>query len=157
SLVAQVATIGRKLRTTSFTDGVRVVATASNGTALSDWNDWIDDALEAISSQRLEKVVAARFAEFTVTRPLSTAHTLHSLASRHPDSTRFAFFRGGSVFLGATPERLIAKRGTNVETEALAGTVRRRDAAVGGDSTLDFGPKEHKEHSPVLARILAAP
>src|SRR5690606_24486091 len=86
SLVAQVATIGRKLRTTSFTDGVRVVATASNGTALSDWNDWIDDALEAISSQRLEKVVAARFAEFTVTRPLSTAHTLHSLASRHPDS-----------------------------------------------------------------------
>jgi isochorismate synthase len=154
-VLAQLSAVSRKLRAAQLAPGTPAeAARAPDETSETTWATWVDAALGSIHSQAIEKVVAARSARFTFSRPLSPAHTLLSLSARHGDSTRFAFFRGRSVFLGATPERLIIKQGNCVETEALAGTVRRRDASFGAASTSDFGPKEHKEHSPVLAQIL---
>jgi isochorismate synthase len=156
ALLGQVGAIARKLRSTTIQPGIPADALgAPVETAKATWATWIEHALRTIDNGQLEKVVAARRAEFTFRSALSPAHTLLSLGSRHGDSTRFAFFRGQSVFLGVTPERLLAKRGSEVETEALAGTVRRHEASLGQGSTRQFGHKEHKEHTPVLAQILA--
>lgn len=154
--LAHLTTLAKKLRNVSMQPGVPAEAAASSvQTSETTWAGWVGDALRAINDGRVEKVVAARVKELSFAANVSPSHTLLSLAERHGDSTRFAFFRGRSAFLGATPERLIVKRGSHVETEALAGTVRRREATAGDESTGDFGPKEHKEHSPVLAQILA--
>lgn len=156
AMLGQIAWLGRKLRSSTIEPGQLADAIhAPEETSEATWASWIEQALGAIGDQKLEKVVAARTARFTFHGALSPAHTLLSLGMRHLDSTRFAFFRGQSTFLGATPERLIAKRGNDISTEALAGTVRRGESAFDENSTLDFGPKEHKEHSPVLAQILA--
>lgn len=148
----ELGTLARKLRSTTIAPG-RPAATMSppRETDPATWGQWIEAALASIEAQRFDKVVAARHAQFTFASALSPAHTLLSLATTYDTSTRFAFFRGDSVFLGATPERLIKKRGLAIETEALAGTVRR---GAGQASAGDFGPKEHKEHSPVLAQLL---
>lgn len=154
--LGQIAALTRRLRSSNMSEGLPAISTAAPAeTGHAAWQNWVEHALGDIGAGKLEKVVAARRAQFTFDNPLSPAHTLLSLGHRHSDSTRFAFFRGGSVFLGATPERLIAKRGSAIETEALAGTVRRSEASSAQDSTHDFGPKEHKEHAPVLAQILA--
>lgn len=148
----ELAGFGRKLRAATMAPGQPAATLCPpRETDPATWGQWIETALAAIDARRFDKVVAARHAQFSFAAPLSAAHTLSALAATYGASTRFAFFRGDSVFLGATPERLIKKRGHAVETEALAGTVR------GGDrpgSTRDFGPKEHKEHSPVLAQLL---
>lgn len=148
----ELASLGRKLRAATLAPG-QPAATLSppRETDPATWGQWIEAALGAIDARRFDKVVAARYAQFSFASPLSPAHTLLALAANYGSSTRFGFFRGDSVFLGATPERLIKKRGLVIETEALAGTVR---GSAGAGSTRDFGPKEHKEHSPVLAQLL---
>jgi salicylate biosynthesis isochorismate synthase len=60
--------------------------------------------------------------------------------------------RGAATFLGATPERLLYKRGLQFFTEALAGTFRRSQSDFAAE--LLRSPKEHEEHQPVLDAIL---
>lgn len=119
-----------------------------------EWSRLIEEALEDLRQKRLTKVVAARFVEVDFDRAPSPADVLTSLAVEREASTRFAFFRGESVFLGATPERLVTKRHLNVETAAVAGTVWPSP----DDSTTGIGhfsEKERTEHGPVLDAILS--
>jgi isochorismate synthase len=57
---------------------------------------------------------------------------------------------GGAVFAGATPETLCRVRGREVETEALAGSSRPEDRAVGL-----HGDKDQREHDEVTRAIVA--
>lgn len=153
ALLHQVATLLRRVRAATIHPGaIASTPSRTGGTAEGSWNAAVTDAIAEIATERIEKVVAARFAQYTYSKPPSPAHTLLSLGQRHADSTRFAFFRGRSVFMGASPERLVAKSGLHIATEALAGTVQRRQQQTSPAS--DFGPKEHKEHTPVLDQIL---
>jgi isochorismate synthase len=113
-------------------------------------------ALRAIERGELEKVVVAR--RLRVTRPggFDPERLLRALAERHPSCTLFALARGGSIFLGASPEPLLALRDGIVETAALAGSTARgntpnRDRELARE--LLASPKERAEHAAVLRAI----
>jgi menaquinone-specific isochorismate synthase len=157
-LLSRVGALGRRLRGLSLRPGVPSGASAA--AASSDHGKWlvqVERALVGLAQGEFDKVVAARPARLVFHREPSIAHTLAALAAKHPESTRFAFFRGPSVFLGATPERLITKVGLTLETAALAGTVWSQASDRGAlDVAKRFGTKEYTEHSPVLDTIVSA-
>ena len=92
------------------------------------WGRQVEAIRQAIQAGTFRKIVAARRSTVELEAPLDPLSVLHRL---HPEQLRgclrFAFFRPGASFLGATPERLIARNGQNIETEALAGSIGSGD------------------------------
>ncbi|MFW5965348.1 MAG: isochorismate synthase [Halodesulfurarchaeum sp.] len=82
-----------------------------------------------IESGPLEKAVLAAAVERPVDSDQPIADVLEALDARYPETIKFSFAGsrglGPEVFFGATPERLLEKRGRHGETEALAGTIGR--------------------------------
>jgi isochorismate synthase EntC len=66
--------------------------------------------------------------------------------------TAFLFRRGGATFFGATPELLVAARGTHLSTEALAGTRRPEETM----EDLEQSDKNRREHAIVVEAIVEA-
>ncbi|MFB6267442.1 MAG: isochorismate synthase MenF [Halodesulfurarchaeum sp.] len=119
-------------------------------------------------AESIDKVVLAQALEVTFQRPFEPGPVLSGLSETYPDCFRFAFSRpspssrpeGGerATFFGASPERLVTKRGRKVTTTALAGTVERgktpdEDQAL--SSALRTDPKIEREHGVVVERIEA--
>ncbi|MCA5930393.1 isochorismate synthase MenF [Pectobacterium versatile] len=94
------------------------------------WIDLLQRALHDINTGLMEKVVLARATTLTLTQPLQA--TTFMAASRAANHHCFHFMLAHDArhaFLGSSPERLYRRRGTELETEALAGTVASdRDA-----------------------------
>lgn len=127
------------------------------------WTEMIGRALELFRTGDLEKVVLARESEFRFRRPPDALALVERLTTRAARAYCFCFQpQPGLAFLGATPERLYARRGRLVESEAVAGTRRRGDSpeadeALGRD--LLASDKDMREHTFVveaLARGFAA-
>jgi menaquinone-specific isochorismate synthase len=84
---------------------------------------------------------------------------LNGLRQRFPDCYSFSFTQGrGPSFIGASPERLVRVSKGILETEALAGSIRRgatasEDAALA--SALLRSEKDLREHREVLDDIVA--
>jgi menaquinone-specific isochorismate synthase len=114
----------------------------------------VDDALVAISTGSLQKVVAAREVVLDFASALDAVATVSALAEQAPECQRFLFRWGDTSFIGATPERLLRKRGRALETEALAGSID-----VGAESPerqLEASSKELEEHELVVSAIQRA-
>ncbi|RJL52105.1 isochorismate synthase MenF [Pectobacterium carotovorum] len=94
------------------------------------WIDLLQRALHDINAGLMEKVVLARATTLTLTQPLQA--TTFMAASRAVNHHCFHFMLAHDArhaFLGSSPERLYRRRGSELETEALAGTVASdRDA-----------------------------
>ena len=90
------------------------------------WQRAVVAAVEAIRAGRLRKAVLARDLYATAAQPLDVRALLHRLAARYPDCYTFAC--GGMV--GATPELLIRREGTEISALVLAGTTPRGRAAA---------------------------
>ncbi|WP_409161535.1 isochorismate synthase MenF [Pectobacterium sp. B2J-2] len=94
------------------------------------WIDLLQRALHDINTGLMEKVVLARATTLTLTQPLQA--TTFMAASRAANHHCFHFMLAHDAchaFLGSSPERLYRRRGSELETEALAGTVESdRDA-----------------------------
>lgn len=113
-------------------------------------------ALAEIAGGSLRKVVAARQLQLEADRPFSIPSILGILDHSYSDCQRFAIERDGAVFVGATPELLIARQGRKVVTEALAGT---RPRVAGSDEhsvkqDLLADDKERREHDLVIGAIV---
>ena len=125
------------------------------------WDAMMARALAAIDAGAVGKVVLARRVELTLAAPLDAVAVLERLAAREPRSFRFAFRRGASTFVGASPERLFARRGREVVSDAVAGTRRRgvdaaADRAIGAELlTADKDRREHAFVADAVARSLA--
>ncbi|MFN3337415.1 MAG: chorismate-binding protein, partial [Thermomicrobium sp.] len=89
------------------------------------WAELVETARNAIHRGELRKVVLARVVELTAERPFPLEITLRALAERYPSCTIFAVGIGETVFLGATPERLVKVENGTVSTVALAGSAPR--------------------------------
>ncbi|RFA28587.1 hypothetical protein CAI21_12055 [Alkalilimnicola ehrlichii] len=131
----------------------------SLGTLVSGqaWRDKVSAAVEAIGAERLRKVVLARAEQIAVDVPLPDI--LDGLRQLHPGAYVFAFARGRSCFLGASPERLIARRGNRVHTCAVAGTAPRHhdpeiDRQLGRE--LLISDKNRYEHALVANELKRA-
>ncbi len=85
----------------------------------------VQRALDGIRGGHLQKVVVAREAHVHTRYAIDPVAWLVALRERYPGCTLFAVGEGDSVFLGASPERLVRISGDLVETAAIAGTAPR--------------------------------
>ncbi len=121
-----------------------------------DWRREVASAVERIHGGELEKVVLAQALEADLRGPFRLSDALERLAETYPDCHRFAVDPGvGAVFFGATPERLVRLRGTDVETEALAGSAGRGATEAEDERLADTlrTPKIEHEHALVARTI----
>ncbi len=115
------------------------------------WRREVEAIGAAIEAGHLAKAVAATRATLAFERPLDPRVVLRRLGRRFAGCTRFAIRRGGTTFLGATPERLLSRRGEVLRTEALAGS-----AAPGCEDALRASRKDRHEHDLVVDAIVDA-
>jgi menaquinone-specific isochorismate synthase len=116
----------------------------------------VEQALVAIRSKRFDKVVVSADAKLLADADIDAAGVLGRLFAAYPETTRFALSRGPATFVGATPERLVDRRGRRIEIDALAGTVARsaqpeEDEALA--RSLLGSAKELEEHRVVVHAI----
>jgi menaquinone-specific isochorismate synthase len=118
----------------------------------TDWLALVRAACESMRTGPLEKVVLAREVSLRFDSPPDAVSILTQLGELTPETTRFAFRRGASTFLGATPERLVLRLGSEIRTEALAGSIRVTD--VHAEELLVSSDKDRHEHQLVVEEIL---
>lgn len=116
-------------------------------------------AIARIGAGEFRKIVVARAQDLEADRPLHPLRMLNGLRQRFPDCYAFSFANGrGQSFIGASPERLVRASKGVLETEALAGSIRRgagasEDAALA--AALLASEKDLREHRDVLDDIVA--
>lgn len=86
------------------------------------WRHRVESIRQAIADGRYRKLVAACRSRAHLASPLPLAALFSRLSARQPATTQFAVRRGGGLFVGATPERLIRRSGRSLSSEALAGS-----------------------------------
>jgi len=144
----------------------------------ADWSDRVATITETIQASGLEKVVLAQGLDLAFAGEFNLGTVLSSLGEVYPSCHRFAFSDGASpvvsgngrgpdgqrpadpptYFLGASPERLVSKSGTDIATEALAGTVDRGETSAADEANAEFlreDPKIREEHDLVAREIEA--
>ncbi len=120
------------------------------------WRRLVGMFAGAVGRGRIDKVVLARRLGLRSPVELDVPNALRRLAASAPESTIYAFRRGGRTFIGATPERLVRTDGRTFKTVAVAGTIGRgadaqEDARLAQD-LLD-SEKDREEHAIVVAAI----
>ncbi len=113
----------------------------------------VADAIACIRTRATDKIVAVTSSRITFGEPIDTRVVLERLDDAYPETNRFLIQRGERVFVGASPERLVARRGRHVDSDGLAGTARR-----GADDTtivreLLTSAKDRREHAFVVESI----
>jgi isochorismate synthase len=120
----------------------------------AEWAALVEAARGEIARGTLEKVVLARRVAVELAEAPDVALVLGRLRQQAHDCTRFLVRQSGATFLGATPEWLARKRGTTLETAAVAGSMSALDRE-GAARLLESG-KDRAEHAIVLREILRA-
>ncbi len=121
-----------------------------------DWGQVVGLYTGAVGRGRLDKVVLARRVEIASPLEFDVPNALRRLAMSAPESTIYAFRRGGATFLGATPERLVRTEGRRFWSAAIAGTVPRgEDAAAEAAFAAQVlaSDKEREEHGVVVSTL----
>ncbi len=116
------------------------------------WLDAVATAARAVRAGELDKVVLARDLHVWSDAPLDPRVLARRLAERFPDC--FTFVCEGLV--GATPELLVRRTGTDVESLVLAGSAPRgRDAADDArrGAALLASHKDRREHDLAVASV----
>ena len=93
--------------------------------AAAGWRATVQDAVAAIGPGRIQKVVLAREVRATAQDDFDVIAALQHLRDSHATSYVFGYWSGTSVFIGATPERLVRVDGSQVQASSLAGSVSR--------------------------------
>lgn len=111
-------------------------------------------ALSAIERGEAEKLVLTRSVRFRSDRDVAPGPVLAALAARNPSCAVWAVGRSGRVFLGASPERLLAVGGPLVGADAIAGTAWLASADGDAPNALPLsGGKNRREHDLVAASV----
>jgi menaquinone-specific isochorismate synthase len=116
----------------------------------ADWQAMITDALDLVHHEVLEKIVLARETTMMFAQPLNAASLTSRIADATHDCYVFCFEFGGNVsFVGATPERLFQRVGSELRCDVVAGT-RPRGRTTGEDQRLAYdllsSDKDQLEH-----------
>lgn len=122
-----------------------------------DYRATVEKALARIAAGEFDKIVLARAIDLAASAPLHPLWVLNGLRQRFPDCYAFSIANGrGQSFIGASPERLVRVSKGVLETEALAGSIRRgagasEDAALA--VALLHAEKDLREHRLVVDAI----
>lgn len=123
------------------------------------WKQAVEEVVKDVTSGPLKKVVLARELRLVFNNVVEAETVLENLYSQQPASFIFAFESNGDCFIGASPERLIKKQGTEVYSTCLAGSISRgrtdeEDQVLG--QTLLNDQKNLIEHGFVVEMIKEA-
>lgn len=123
------------------------------------WEKNLIDATTRMKNGEFNKVVLSRVAEVRFNESVVVDTALDFLAEQYPETYRFLFEpRPYHAFYGATPELLASVQGKKVETDALAGSIKRGDTpeadAAFAQELLD-SDKDRYEHQLVIDGILS--
>jgi menaquinone-specific isochorismate synthase len=123
--------------------------------ARSEWTAAVRRVLAAIEAGDVRKVVLAREVFLEAAAPFCRREVLDRLRRRNPSC--FVYAAGG--FVGASPELLVRRRGGEVESCPMAGTVAR-GATPDEDERLTVGlrasTKDAEEHRLLVEAVLEA-
>ncbi len=127
-------------------------------TSRNEWSFLMDNSMKALASPSdLQKVVLARALKLTFDSAIDPISIFYRLTKNRPQSIRFYFQFGEKMaFMGATPERLYARNGQTLHTEAIAGTRARGDKPEKDillQKELLSSLKDSREHSLVIQSI----
>ena len=119
------------------------------------WEQAVAEAVAAIKTGDLRKVVLARDVFGAADEPIDARVLLHRLAARYPDCFTFAC----DGMIGATPELLVSRDGYQVSALVLGGTLPRgadpaQDEALGAE--LLASAKNNEEHAYAVVSIREA-
>ncbi|HEU5150931.1 MAG TPA: isochorismate synthase [Iamia sp.] len=120
-----------------------------------DWCDAVAEATALIRAGRLEKVVLAREIRVEADAPIDVAAVVRRLRLGFPGC--YVFQVDG--FVGASPELLVARHGTEVRSQPMAGTAPRRgDPAADADAVarLQASPSYRHEHQVTIDAVYDA-
>ncbi|USD31562.1 MULTISPECIES: isochorismate synthase [Vibrio] len=96
----------------------------------SQWSELVEKVLTGIENDDFKKVVLARRTSVQMDSTVSAAQLLKSSYLQNHHSFHFMLsLDKRHSFIGSTPERLYARQGQELYTEALAGTIGRGDNA----------------------------
>jgi menaquinone-specific isochorismate synthase len=89
------------------------------------WKQLVEEALERISENHMEKVVLSRKVELLLSSELDFNGITGKLRNIHPNCSIFIYHHGKSSFFGASPEMLANFSGSKLEIDILAGSAPR--------------------------------
>ena len=130
----------------------RLVARAGRDRAA--WTAAVDEALARIGAGRLAKVVLAREVTVDLRRPLDVASVVATLRREQPACFTYA----AGAYVGASPELLARRRGRDVVSRPMAGTVAQGGSAGDDRRLVDAmaaSAKEQAEHRLVVDDVRA--
>ncbi len=121
------------------------------------WKESVAETATMIRSGALDKVVLARSVAVRAPSHVPPFDVVAGLRERYGQCYVFGVQRGGTTFVGASPELLIGRRGSHVRAVPLAGSAPRGEGANDvrlGQRLLD-SDKDQKEHRFVVDHVAA--
>ncbi len=119
------------------------------------WCEAVGEAVRAMTSGQLDKVVLAREILVEADAPFRVADILRRLRNAYPSSMLYAI----AGFIGASPELLVSRSGDVVRSHPMAGTAPRQgDPAVDARqaASLLASSKDRDEHQITIDTVLDA-
>ena len=119
---------------------------------LDEWDAMVTAALALIETHDLEKVVLAREVVVEADAPFEPATVIARLRATQPDC--FVYAAGG--FVGATPELLVRRTGSEVVSQPMAGTGPRAASPEADQRSIErlvSSVKESREHRLVVDAV----
>lgn len=113
----------------------------------------VADAIACIRTRATDKIVAVTSSHIVFDEPIDARSVLARLDQTYPDTTCFGIQRGDWTFVGASPERLVSRRGFSVDSDGLAGTARRSSDDGAVVRNLLSSLKDRREHALVVESI----
>lgn len=125
--------------------------------AEGNWISTINMAKQRIKEDEFKKIVLAREVRIQFRRAPEATQMLNYLRNEYPTCFTFMMrLNNDSIFLGCTPEKLVALRATFILTDGLAGTISRGKTAS-EDTVLERrllnSEKDLSEHGFVVEAI----
>ena len=122
------------------------------------WDKKITEALRLIINNELDKIVVSRFVNHTLSVSPDYHNILSELSSSFPFCIIFGFNSGSSFFFGATPETLFSVNNSELETDALAGSISRGKNIYEDDTLANellASDKNLREHKKVVDFLIS--
>jgi menaquinone-specific isochorismate synthase len=123
------------------------------------WKESVKAAIGQIRSGYIRKVVLSRRIILDVLRQPDHVSILRTLSRRFPNCYSFVFKSGESVFIGASPEKLVSVKEDKAFCHAIAGSIRRGTTSDEDkllEKQLLTSGKNLSEHNFVIEHIRSA-
>jgi menaquinone-specific isochorismate synthase len=123
------------------------------------WKESVRAAIGQIESKKIRKIVLSRRIILDILKQPDTIGILRTLSKRFPNCYSFIFKSGESVFIGASPEKLISVKEDMAFCHAIAGSIRRGNTSDEDkqlEKQLLTSGKNLSEHNFVIEHIRSA-